>query len=63
MYEKVDEALEAARAEARAQAVEEARRRGAVGELKCDISEGRTVYSATGVWELLKEWVVKAVVE
>jgi len=63
VYEKVDEALEAARAEARAQAVEEARRRGAVGELKCDISEGRTVYSATGSWDLLKEWVVKAVVE
>ena len=60
MYKDVDGALAAAREQARAQALEEARRRGATGELDCHMEEGRFVYGATGILELVREWDVIA---
>ena len=63
VYEKVDEALANAREQARAQAMAEARRRGATGELTCDLVEGRHVYGATGVMEILRDWVITVVVK
>lgn len=62
LFETLEKALEAARNRVREQAMAEARRRGAAGELKCDIQEGRNVYKATGVMEILRDWVVSAVV-
>jgi len=59
-FRKANDALEAAREMARAQAVEEARRRGSAGELECEIEESRSSYSAAGVADTVKEWVFTA---
>lgn len=54
----IDEALQVGRALAQEQAEAEARRRGATGELACDISDSRHVYNATGVMEIVRDWVI-----
>ncbi len=61
--ETIDEALEAARTQARTQAMAEARRRGATGELNCEISEARHIFGATGVMEIVRDWVISVRVE
>ena len=63
MYDNQMEALEAARAQARELAMAEARQRGASGELKCALEEGRHVYSSTGNMEIVRGWTVRATVE
>jgi len=62
MHEQVDEALNAAREMAQAQALAEARRRGANAavDFDCSISVDRCVYTATGVMEIVREWVITA---
>lgn len=60
VYEGLPEALEAARSLAREEVVEEARRRGAEGELQCEVEEDQSVYRATFVLEIVREWVVTA---
>ncbi len=63
MYENAEDALEAARVQAREQAQEEARRRGAVGELKCDLREGRHVYKSYSNMTIVRGWTVSVTVE
>ena len=63
MYDNLTEALEAARTQARELAMAEARQRGASGELKCALEEGRHVYSSTGNMEIVRGWTVRATVE
>ena len=58
--EELEMALEVARNMARTQAIAEARRRGAEGDLDCAINEDRCVYGATGVLEIVREWVITA---
>ena len=60
LYRKADVALKAAREMARRQAIQEARRRGSTGELACDVVESRSVYTAMGVADTVKEWIVTA---
>ena len=62
-YEDIDAALEGARQLARAQAETEARRRGLVGELACEILEDRGEYSTAGVVEIFREWTITARIE
>lgn len=59
-YDHLDEALAAAREQAGALAREEARKRGAEGDLQCDIEENRKVYRATAIFEVDREWTVIA---
>ena len=59
----VSEALEIGRALAREQAEAEARRRGATGDLTCNLSDSRRVYSATGMMEIVRDWIITARVE
>jgi len=61
--ETIDEALQVGRALAQEQAEAEARRRGAAGELSCSISDSRHVYKATGVMEIVRDWIITARVE
>lgn len=61
-YDKQPEALEAARRVARDQAIAEARRRGASGDLTCELRESRNVYDSAGIMELVRDWTVTAVV-
>ena len=63
MCETIEEALEAGRAQARAQAEAEARRRGAIGELTCDISDARHVYGTIGAFEVVRDWIITVRVE
>jgi len=60
LCEELESALETARTMARTQAFAEARRRGAEGELDCVLDEERCVYGATGVMEIVREWVITA---
>ena len=62
-YDTIEEALEAGRVQARLQATAEARRRGALGELKCTIDDARNVYNAAGIMELVRDWVITVRVE
>ena len=59
-FEQREEALVAARETAQAQAFAEALRRGAENDLDCSISVDRCVYTATGVMEIEREWLVTA---
>ena len=63
IYDTIDVALDAARELARDQAMSEAHRRGATGELSCDIAEGRHLYGATGSMEILRDWVITVIVQ
>ena len=56
IYEELEEALDAARAQVRRQTLDEARRRGAQGDLDCEIVEGRMLYDAMGVMETVRAW-------
>ena len=60
MCDHLDEALEVARERAGTLAQEEARRRGASGELACNIEEHRRVFRATAIFEVDREWTVVA---
>ena len=60
LYRRPEDALEAARETARRLAIEEAQRRGSTGELACDIEESRLAYSAMGVADAVREWIVTA---
>ena len=60
LHDTVEEALVAARVLAQEETLVEARRRGAEGDLKCEVDEERNVYSATGVMDIVREWVVTA---
>ena len=62
-YETIEEAVEAGRMQVRLQAEAEARRRGATGELHCDVESHRNVYGAAGTMELVREWVITARIE
>ena len=62
-YEKIEDALKAGREQARAQALAEARRRGAIGELKVELGDARNVYDAAGTFELLRDWIISVRVE
>ena len=63
MCETIEEALEVGRAQARAQAEAEARRRGAIGDLTCDISDARHVYGTIGAFEIVRDWIITVRVE
>ena len=63
VYDGQSEALEAARRVARDQAMAEARRRGATGDLSCNVWDSRNVYDAAGIMELVRDWTVIAVVQ
>ena len=60
LHDTIEEALEAAREVVKAQAIAEARRRGATGDLECSIDDSRNVYEAAGIMELMRDWVVTA---
>ena len=60
MFDTVEEALEAARVQARKQAQEEARRRGATGELECKLDEARLSYNTALLKDVVRGWVVNA---
>ena len=60
LCEQLEEALDTARSLAQAQALAEARRRGAEGKLDCAVDENRSVYGATGAMEIVREWVITA---
>ncbi|MBQ9004703.1 MAG: hydantoinase/oxoprolinase family protein [Eggerthellaceae bacterium] len=62
-FADLEEALQAAREAAKRQAIEEARRRGAQEAVQCEIIEDRSVYTATGVMEIAREWTITARVE
>ncbi len=62
-HKDVEVALEAARDMAKQQAIEEARRRGATGDLACDLREERSEYDAVGVAKMVREWTITARVE
>ena len=62
-FKKAPDALEAAREMAREQAIEEAKRRGSTGELSCEIDEDRSIYMASGVMAMVREWTITARVE
>ncbi len=62
-FKKPTDALEAARKMARQQAFEEARRRGLTNEPTCEIDEDCSVYTASGVANMVREWTVTARVE
>ena len=62
VLELLPDALAAAREQAREQAFAEARRRGAQGNLKCEISEDRYIYGATGVMDIVRDWTITAIV-
>ena len=59
-FRDLDKAIEAAREQATKQAIEEARRRGAVGDLKCELEEEKSIYRAIGAIDALREYVVIA---
>ncbi len=59
-FEEGERALEAAKKLAREQALVEARRRGAVGNLDCTVDEKRIDYLAMGTMTVVREWVVTA---
>ena len=59
-FEESELALEAAKELAREQALVEARRRGAVGDLECVVDEKRVDYLAMGTMSVVREWVVTA---
>ena len=60
MREQLEEALETARDLARSLALAEARRRGAEGDLDCAVGEDRLIYGATGIMEIVREWIITA---
>ena len=57
------DAMEFAREVVKQQAMDEARRRGAEGSLECELEENRSVYTAIGISEVVREWTVTARVE
>ncbi len=59
-FEEQDEAIAKARELATQEAEAEARRRGATGDLDCKLTEGRSVFAATGMMEIVREWTVVA---
>ena len=59
-FRDLDKAIEAAREQAAKQAIAEARRRGAVGDLKCELEEEKSIYRAIGAIDALREYVVIA---
>ncbi len=59
-FKALPDALEKARTVAREQAIAEARRRGAVGDLECELIEGRSVYASMGVSDTVRDWTVTA---
>lgn len=59
-FDEREEALDIARAWAREQALAEARKRGAQGDLNCVLEEGRFIYAGTGIMEIVREWTVVA---
>lgn len=59
-FRDLDKAIEAAREQATKQAMEEARRRGAVGDLQCELEEEKSIYRAIGALDALREYVVIA---
>ena len=61
-FEEGGEALKAARELAREQAFAEARRRGAEGDLPCVIKDSRIDYAAMGTMQIIREWVITAIV-
>ena len=61
LCDNVEHALEAGRALASEQALAEARRRGAVGDVSCTLNEERVEYKAMGAMHILREWVITAV--
>ncbi len=61
LCDNVEEALEAGRKLAREQATAEARRRGASGDLPCELVEKRVEYNAMGAMHILREWVITAI--
>jgi len=59
-FKEVDDALDAARKQARDRAFDEARRRGATGDLNCVLEEERSMYTAIGVYDAVREWTITA---
>ena len=59
-FNTLPEALEAARITAREDAIAEARRRGAEGDLDCELIEGCSMYEAMGVMDIVRDWVITA---
>ena len=56
--ETLEGALEVGRSLIREEALAEARRRGAKGDLTCTVSESRNVYEASGVMEIVRDWTL-----
>ena len=59
-FKDEDAAVSAARDMARKQAIDEARRRGATGDLTCEFEEDRAVYQNIGYMETVREWTITA---